>query len=214
MPTDLRDPRFESVAPVVLAGGRSRRFGRDKLQEPVGERRLVEHAIAALREVFGPRVAIVGDCDTSVRSAGDVWIPDEHPGIGPMGGVATALRRLDRAVLVLAGDLAGIDAATVRALAEASFAPPTARVALAVTDAPEATRRHPCAAVYAPAMLEVLEAMIGQQRYSLLAAIDRIGAESVVEVRCEPRCLANINEPGDLAGLFGRIAVAERVLDA
>lgn len=202
MPTDHRDPRLETIAPAVLAGGRSRRFGRDKLREEVAGRRLVEHPIAALRGVFGPRVAIVGDCDVSLQDAGDAWIPDEHPGIGPMGGIATALRRLDRAVLVLAGDLPAVEASTVRSIAEASLANPTARVVLATTGAVERTRRHPCAAIYAPSMQEVFEQAIRRERFSLLAAIDELDPAQVVHVAFESRCLENINEPSDLARLL------------
>lgn len=203
MPTDAD---LDGIVPVVLAGGRSRRFGRDKLREPVGDRRLVDHPVAALRSLFGPRVVIVGDCDTSVRSAADAWIPDEHPGIGPMGGIATALRRLDRPVLVLAGDLAAIDVATVRTIAQASLAAPAARVVLAVSGNRPAAQRHPCTAVYAPSMLEPFEAMIEQRRHGLLTAIDHLDPAAVLEIRCDPRRLANINEPGDLEMLLGSAA--------
>lgn len=202
MPTDHQDPRLETLAPAVLAGGRSRRFGRDKLREEVAGRRLVEHPILALREVFGPRIAIVGDCEASVRAAGDAWIPDEHPGIGPMGGIATALRRLDRAVLILAGDLPSVEASTIRSIAESYFANPTAHVVLAATGERERSRRHPCAAIYASPMLERLEHAIRRGRYSLLAAIDQLDPAQVVAVACEARCLENINEPSDLARLL------------
>lgn len=202
MPIDRRDPRLDAIAPVVLAGGRSRRFGSDKLQEAVAGRRLVEHPIAALRGVFGSRVAIVGDCERSVQAAGDAWIPDEHPGIGPMGGIATALRRLGRAVLVLAGDMPAIDAATVLAIAEASLANPSTRVVLATTGVGERSRRHPCVAIYACSMHEVLEQAIRRERFSLVAAIDGLDPAQVVQVACEPRRLANINERADLAQLL------------
>ncbi len=58
-------PQFlATIQPVVLVGGRSTRFGRDKLREPVGCARepLVQRPIRALRAVFGPRVMLVGEC--------------------------------------------------------------------------------------------------------------------------------------------------------
>ncbi|MEY3023611.1 MAG: hypothetical protein RJA16_437 [Planctomycetota bacterium] len=203
MPTEPLDPRFEALAPAVLAGGRSRRFGRDKLREEIAGRRMIEHPIAALRAVFGPRVAIVGDCDPAVQSAGDAWIPDEHPGIGPMGGIATALRRLDRPVLVIAGDLPTIDAATIRRLGAAFLATSRTRVAIAVTGEGDLVRRHPCAAVYAPAALAMLEERIRRERYSLLAMIDSLEPDHVAAVPCDAARLANVNEPADLARLLG-----------
>lgn len=202
MPTEPLEPRFDSLAPAVLAGGRSRRFGRDKLREEIAGRRMIEHPVAALRAVFGPRVAIVGDCDPSVHSAGDAWIPDEHPGIGPMGGLATALRRLDRPVLVVAGDLPSIDAATIRRLAAAFLASPRSRAAIAVTGERDLVRRHPCAAVYAPAVLATIEERIRRERHSLLALIDSLEPDLVTAVPCDAARLANINEPADLARLL------------
>ena len=210
MPTDPRDPRLDALAPVVLVGGRSSRFGRDKLQEAIGGRRLVEHPIAALRSVFGSRVAVVGDCDPSVRGAGDAWIPDEHPGIGPMGGIATALRRLDRPVVVLAGDMPSIDAVTVRAVADAFLAHPSAHVVLAATGDCGQTRRHPCAAVYAPSAGAALADSIRRGQFSLLAAIDDLDPARVIPVTCESRCLANINERLDLARLLHGPTYSER----
>jgi molybdopterin-guanine dinucleotide biosynthesis protein A len=202
MPTEPLDPRFDSLAPAVLAGGRSRRFGRDKLREEIAGRRMIEHPIAALRAVFGPRVAIVGDCDPAVQSAGDAWIPDEHPGIGPIGGIATALRRLDRPVLVIAGDLPAIDASTIRRLGTALLAAPGVRVAIAVTGEGDLVRRHPCAAVYAPSALATIEERIRRERFSLLAMIDSLEPGQVTTVPCDAARLANINEPSDLERLL------------
>ena len=65
----MSDSLLDLIQPVVLVGGKSRRFGRDKLREPIGESRaewLVDRPIRALREVFGARVAVVGECDADV----------------------------------------------------------------------------------------------------------------------------------------------------
>ena len=46
------------VSAVVLAGGRSVRFGRDKLAEPIDGRPLLHHAIDAVRPV-APEIIVV-----------------------------------------------------------------------------------------------------------------------------------------------------------
>ncbi len=80
-----------SIQPIVLVGGSSRRFGRDKLREPLGGGWLVDRPIAALREVFGGHVRLVGACHPEVARRGDGVIPDSHPGTGPVGGIVSAL---------------------------------------------------------------------------------------------------------------------------
>ena len=62
---------------VILAGGKSKRMGRDKSRIRLGRRTLLGHARAA-----------VADADLKPR----VVATDLQPGLGPLGGIATALR--------------------------------------------------------------------------------------------------------------------------
>jgi molybdopterin-guanine dinucleotide biosynthesis protein A len=182
----------------VLVGGRSLRFGRDKLLADVGGRPMVAAPIAALREVFGPRVTVVGDCDPAVRALADDWLPDDHPGTGPMGGIATALARLGMPTAVLAGDLPAIDATTVRKLLDGRFARPDAAVVLATTGMGDGVRDQPCTAVYGPPMRQHLESAVRDRRFSLRDAIARLPDRSVVRIDCPAPALANINMQADL----------------
>lgn len=92
------------VAVIVLAGGRSRRFGRDKLEEPVGAGRLLDRALAAALEV-GSQVVLVGPPRDDLP-VGVVRVQEEPAGSGPYAAVACALTVVDTPlVVVLAGDL-------------------------------------------------------------------------------------------------------------
>src|SRR5262245_5365872 len=84
---------LSTIHPVVLTGGRSTRFGSDKLRARLDDdgTLLIDRPIAALRAVFGPRVALVGDCDPAVAARADLIIRDLHPGRGPIGGILSAL---------------------------------------------------------------------------------------------------------------------------
>ena len=102
---------------AVLAGGASRRFGRDKAAEVVGGVTLVDRAARTLAEVFAEVVVV------SSRDAVSDWpsIPDLRPPCGPLGGIEAALqrageRRLEGA-FVLACDLPLVTAETVRTIA-------------------------------------------------------------------------------------------------
>src|SRR5690606_32636942 len=131
------DVEREPIQPVVLVGGRSRRFGRDKLREPVEDGWLVDAPIRALRAVFGPVVAAVGACDPEVAARFDRVIEDRYPGAGPAGGVLSALQATGGAVFVLAGDLARITEREVRAVMAAAAGAPTAWAVMACGSRPE-----------------------------------------------------------------------------
>src|SRR5574342_801833 len=79
----------------ILAGGQSRRMGRDKATLKWGTDSLLNHMVQLLSTVVGA-VRIIGRDD----------LPDRIPGKGPLGGILTALETTDReANLVLAVDL-------------------------------------------------------------------------------------------------------------
>lgn len=187
--------------PVVLVGGRSRRFGEDKLQVEIDGRRLVDRAVAALRAATGRPVALVGDCDRSIRDAADEWFGDDHPGIGPIGGIATALRHAPDAVMVLAGDMVAIDESTVRSLLRGHRDHPEAAVVLAVGASAAPRHRHPCTAIWTARTIDAIERSIRAGRHGLLELIDTLPTRSVVEVVCSDRALRNVNRPEDLIGL-------------
>src|SRR3546814_5020197 len=68
---------------AVLAGGRSSRFGSDKALAMLGGRTLLDHAQAALRP----------HCDALIVVGRGEGLADwPQPDMGPLGGVAGALR--------------------------------------------------------------------------------------------------------------------------
>jgi molybdopterin-guanine dinucleotide biosynthesis protein A len=95
---------------VVLAGGRSRRFGRDKAQVLVDGEPLVERVRGVLRRVLA-EVVVVGGAHQDIA--------DEEVDGGPLSAVVSAWRWAgrERPLVVVACDLPNLDEATVRRLA-------------------------------------------------------------------------------------------------
>lgn len=177
-----------SPHPIILAGGKSRRFGRDKLREPYDSGWLIDRPIAALRAVFGPCVAIVGDCDAAVAARADRHIPDRYPGQGPIGGILTALESGD--AFVLPGDCPAITPPTIRAILARAEQSPDALAILAQT-----SRIEPCIGLYRRGCVGALRAALTGTR----ALHDAIPATHLVLVPIPPDQAVNINTPGDLA---------------
>lgn len=188
MTSDDALPEFlASIQPIVLVGGKSRRFGRDKLREPWGPggNILVQRPIEALRAVFGRRVKLVGECHPDILPLADGMIRDEYPGIGPMGGIVSALKAWGGPVFVLAGDMPNCDPATILKVVEAARRSPAAHAVLSRTD-----RLHPCAGIYRPAALARLQARLAAGRYALTSAVPHHDIEAV---DCSPASLVNLN---------------------
>jgi len=94
------------LAALVLAGGRSTRFGSDKLSVAVHGAPLVMHAVEAARSL-GAEVVVVGPPGLALPA--DVAVVREDPPYsGPYAAVAAGLDAVGadvEVVLVLAGDL-------------------------------------------------------------------------------------------------------------
>lgn len=94
---------------VVLAGGKSTRMGQDKALLEIDGKPLLLHAVERLRPHVR-ELLVIGE----PRKYGHIWpsvLPDEIPGLGPLGGIVTAMgaARHDR-LLVLAVDVPGVNA--------------------------------------------------------------------------------------------------------
>lgn len=96
------------TAAIVLAGGRSARFGRDKLVEPIDGRPMLDHVIERVRAV-AIDIVVVGQTDASPLVPDGVgMVRDDRPFEGPLAGLGAGLRALEPAterVVVVGGDM-------------------------------------------------------------------------------------------------------------
>lgn len=109
------------LAGVVLAGGHSTRFGRDKALATLGGRTLLDRAVSCLRGVCDGRVLVSSGDGISRPLVADGQIADVVPEGGPLAGIAAALLALRdeaSAVAVLAVDHVAPSAALLALLAQ------------------------------------------------------------------------------------------------
>ena len=112
----------DRVGAIVLAGGRSSRFGRDKLTEPVDGRPLLDHAIAAVQAV-ATDIVVVAAPDANPVVPGGVHVAHDPVAFeGPLAGLAAGFAALDPAVdrvVVVAGDMPSLMPAVLQRLLDA-----------------------------------------------------------------------------------------------
>jgi molybdopterin-guanine dinucleotide biosynthesis protein A len=187
-----------TVFGLVLAGGHSRRFGRDKAAEQFRGSALLDRAVAALAgildEVF---VSVRVDQTADDLRARYALIVDRDEGLGPAGGILSAHARFpDVAWLVLACDLPNISATAVTALLRARR-PGKAATSYQAADGGGA---EPLCAIYEPDTL-------ARFRLSTESGGDlsprNFLADQEVELVAAPSAhlLSNVNTPEELSRL-------------
>lgn len=182
---------------VVLAGGRSRRMGRDKLPLKVGDATLLERVVSALSSRC-EEVLVVGERGRT--PAGVRRLPDLRPGRqGPLAGIEAGLvaaRR--RAVFVAAGDMPFLTGGLVGYLLGL-----LSDHVMAVV--PDLGGSHPLCAAYArearPLVSAALDEGIRSVRglLEILPEVRYVGGAELRRFGDPEILLANVNSPEDLA---------------
>jgi molybdopterin-guanine dinucleotide biosynthesis protein A len=178
------------AAGFVLVGGQSSRMGQNKARLKVDSRLLVEVIAAKLQEVTG-RVTLIGN----PAAFGDLpfdCFPDLRPGLGPLGGLETALSSSHADFNVIVGcDMPGIPAAALAHLLAVS----QQSGALCTMALDSEKRRHPLCAVYRVACLPFVRDALDAGRLRLLDLVEELrAAEVAIDL-----VLENLNTPEEFA---------------
>jgi molybdopterin-guanine dinucleotide biosynthesis protein A len=195
-------PRSHLSLGAILAGGASRRFGSPKALAPVEGRPIVARVRDVVARVL-PRVVLVANDPHLCAELGLPVRPDGVPGLGALGGVATALEwaREERrpGALCVACDMPFLSPALLELLLERAEATGADAVA------PESRGPRgvePLCAWYSTACLDAVRALAAAGRGSVAAVLEHVRAERVplaeVERVGDPDVLFfNVNTPRD-----------------
>ncbi len=108
-----------TVSAIVLAGGRSSRFGRDKLAEPLDGRPLLAHAVGVVQAIADDVVVVLAPDAPEPSLAGVRFARDPEPFGGPLVGLLAGLEVVtEETVLVVAGDMPSLDPGVLRLVIE------------------------------------------------------------------------------------------------
>ncbi len=81
-----------NILPVVLAGGKSKRFGEDKSQVKLGEKILIDYILSELIDEFKEVLIVANDPIKHLSSDNIIKIEDFKKDLGPLGGIFTAMK--------------------------------------------------------------------------------------------------------------------------
>ena len=179
---------------IVLAGGLSTRLGYDKAAlrlDGAAGADLLAHSVALVSEVCS-KTLIIG------RSVpGHACVPDDCPGLGPVGGVATALRAAQSACLAISCDLPFMTSAVLQRLIDAHAKRPESALSTSYrqqgSSYPEAL-----VAIYEYACLPFFEDCVSKRLLKISLVVPEKHRHFLLYPPDEALPFFNINSPDDL----------------
>ena len=81
-----------NILAVVLAGGKSKRFGRDKSQVKLGDKMLIDYILSEIADLYKDILIVTNEPIKFLNSDKISVINDIKKGLGPLGGVFSAMR--------------------------------------------------------------------------------------------------------------------------
>jgi molybdopterin-guanine dinucleotide biosynthesis protein A len=188
------------VSAIVLAGGRSSRFGRDKLAEPLEGRALLDHAIDAVRSLASEVIVVLAPDAAPALPSGVRVVHDAAPFEGPLTGLLAGLGTArETVVLVTAGDMPELQGSVAEALLDAIAVGGTDAAVLEDAGRP---RPLPMAIARDPARRTAEQLIAGGER-RLRALVEGLATTVIAErtwraLDPEGRSLRDVDTPNDL----------------
>lgn len=193
---------MNNLASVILMGGQNKRMnGQHKAFLPFGDKTFLEQIISQL-DPLGPIYLSVNDR----QKYSDLHYPlieDLHPGIGPMGGIYSALKHTEEPILfITACDMPFIHTDFVTYLytqldEESSY----------VVCSDQDGYLCPLGGIYRRDILPLLETHVKEENYRLMALLKKTKGK-VIPFESSPfseSVLQNINTPDAYKALFHHI---------
>ncbi|MCF8610980.1 molybdenum cofactor guanylyltransferase [Gordonia sp. HY285] len=187
-----------TVAGIILAGGRSRRMGQDKAALDFEGATMLTRIAATVSQRCAPVLVAAPETSQAYRELSKEsdleWVTDEKEGSGPLGGLVAALRAAAEvgadAAFVCATDMPLIEVGLIDELVAGLTDSTDAVIAR------DAQRDHPMAGVYRTSAVGALEALVDAGELRMGAAIDAIHTRRVTVT--DENWLTNVDAPEDL----------------
>lgn len=166
-----QNTKHENITCFILAGGKSSRMGTDKGLMPFRGSAMIEHVIRIVLPIFS-EVIIMSNQPGYEKFGFAVW-EDEVKGLGPLGGITTALRNTTTALnFFISCDLPDMDAEIIRMICNTEERG-------AVTLPTHHGHLEPLCALYSTEVLPIFEGQIRRGNLRMHDAVAQANAVSV-----------------------------------
>ena len=189
--------RYDHITGVILAGGSSKRYGRNKAFLKIGSVRLIDSILQEMKSIF-TRVILITNEKIKYEYLEIPMFEDLVKGFGPLGGIYTGLMSIpDQAGFFVACDMPRINRQLVRYMVDIKGN--HRAVVPSVADNIE-----PLHAIYFRSCLKPIRHLIDSKRCQVRLFYDSIPVRYVKEdeIRkfcCPSKAFLNINTPDEFA---------------
>ncbi len=181
---------------IIMAGGKSRRMGRDKSMLMVNGEPVIKHIFKQLHTHFS-QVLVSSDDVSKYSFLGVEVVPDEVTGKGPLMGIASALRAsINDVNFVIACDIPEVDISFVRRMVRES------KVFDAVLPRTGPSQYEPLFAVYKKSVLTMIDKAIAAGNYRIIEPLSDCKVNYIDLDRTEQ--LKNLNTMKDYREFIGK----------
>ncbi|MBX3344527.1 MAG: molybdenum cofactor guanylyltransferase [Nitrospira sp.] len=196
----MGSPIIEDVTGVLVAGGKSRRMGRDKRFLKVGGVSVFDRSLSLFQTIFAENLVALAEPVDGLEVQGCPVVYDVVKNAGSLGGLLTGLLASTRGrVFAIGCDMPFLDQDVIRFMCSCDS---TADVVVARLEG----RFHPMHAVYSKRCVPLLQAMAERRElkiHSLYVCkelkIRVLSDADFLHFRSKIRSFRNINTPDDLA---------------
>tara|TARA_B110001452_G_scaffold241935_1_gene224411 strand:- start:150 stop:758 length:609 start_codon:yes stop_codon:yes gene_type:complete len=84
------------ILAVVLAGGKSQRFGQDKSQVKLKGKILIDYILSEIIDEFNETLVVINEPINFMKSKKIIMIKDLKEGLGPLGGILSAMKWINK----------------------------------------------------------------------------------------------------------------------
>lgn len=186
------------ITGILLAGGKSRRMGREKGVLKIGKRYLFQYPLKVLEALCDE--ILISTCDKFSLPVEYPKVCDEVGGIGPMGGIFSCLKRSSNDLnIVLSYDLPLVNEALVSYLIQERGSYDIILPSL------QRNKLEPLCGIYRKKVAETLEDLIDKNEFAVHSAFQLVKSKTILIERqmpfWHPDLFLNINHIDDLKRL-------------
>jgi molybdopterin-guanine dinucleotide biosynthesis protein A len=184
------------IVGVVLVGGKSLRFGRNKALELFQGERLIDRQVRKVRTLFSEVLVITNTVEDYLHLEVTV-LRDVIPGLGPLGGIYTGLLFAQgRSVFVTACDMPFLQPAVVRQMVQLAGG-----YDVVVPQKKEGL--EPLHAIYSPRCLPHIKDMLERGKLQVISffqavKVYRLSQQEMRQLDPQELSFYNINTPNDM----------------